>query len=106
MSLEDPESVFVIFRRDANKTVFAIFPIMSPGRDDSLCVTARAAGDGIELGASQYSAAMRGSHAVKPKEYRELLHRVREVFGEKTCVIQTATSYMHELRAKRARGNV
>jgi len=101
MAIEDPNAVYVIFRRDVDKSVHAIFPLSAAGNDSNRCVTAKASGEGLQLDSSAYDGFMRKRHAAKPKEYRDLLRRIRVVFGDDICVIQQATDYMHTLRHKR-----
>jgi hypothetical protein len=103
MALEDSDAVYVLFRKDQDKRIFALFPLHACHNDTKRCQTAELVNDELKLSCSGYEQFVRNKRVPKPKEYRDILHKIKDVFGSNICVVQHATDYMHMLRAARVK---
>jgi len=85
----------VIFRKDREGEIFAMFPEVPADNYGRYCLAYQHVGQGC---AADYVGCVRRSTPAKPNEYRELLTEVGNGFSTPLVVRKRATPAMHEER--------
>ena len=93
-------STAVIFRKDREGEIFALFPEVPADNYGRYCLAYQHVGQSC---AADYRGCIQHSRPAAPNEYRELLTEVGKGFSTPLVVKQKATAVMHQERNYAAR---